>query len=328
MNKLILALVVLTLSACGGGGGGGSAGGDSAAAFKDSFGSDVHSSGYSVGDAGMDGSAGDGAPIPNAKVTITDAAGKTVSATTDQNGIYHAKINKLVPPFLVQVLNPKTNQIRYSLGTATPVANGFIVVNLSSITSKIVSDVAVASSLSDASQIDVPFLSRNTAATLAAAIGSATTALRNQLSAVIIAAGLSPSSFDPISWPFIPNHKGYDFVLDYVSLTSPTQIAINSTFVGTAQCPFVGTYSGTISGGDSGTFTVTVDGSCLLTATGQTIGSGAFTGSGTVTPNGATALSVGGTSTGAVFTGTVANHIFSGTWSNSAAALSGSFSGS
>lgn len=327
MKKLFLVCVCAALTGCGGGSGSGVAGG-TGPYFADSYGVNYHSGGFSAGDSGMDGGAGDGAPIVGGLVTITDSAGHSVSATTDSNGIYHAKINDFVPPFLVQVLKPNAGGVRYSLGTDAPVVNGFIVVNLSSITSKIVSDVAVAAGLSDASQIDVQFLGNNSPASLSTSIDIATTALQNQLYAVIVAAGLSPASFDPIGFAFIPNHTGYDFVLDNVSLSTPTQLDIVPTFAGTPDCPFIGTYTGTLAGGDAGTFTAVVDPSCTVALLGTTTAAGSFSGTAFLSNNSLSLTASGQTTTGAQFTGTLVNQTLSGTWANSAAGLRGTFSAS
>jgi hypothetical protein len=323
MKKLFCASLILLLSACGGGGGTGTG-----TEFTDSYGTDYHSSGYGFGDSGMDGSAGDGAPIVGGAVTITDSTGQTVTATTDQNGLYHAKVNGLVPPFLVQVVNPATNVVRYSLGTASPVANRFIVVNVSSITSKIASDIAVAAGLLDASKIDVSFLSSNTAAGLSSSISGAIATLQTQLGAVIIAAGLSPSTFDPMTFAFIPNHTGYDFVLDNVSLTTATQLDIVPAFLGTEACPFTGTFTGNTAGADTGTFSLTVDAACYLALQVTTSAGDLLIGSVQIS-NTTGLLAVTASSTqgnSATFNGSLLNHTISGTWAN--AGVGGTFSGS
>ena len=79
--KIIATLwAALVLVSCGGGGGGtANSGVDNIAPIVDSFGNTLQESSFGNGDSfaqGADGTAGDGAPIANAPVTMTDSAGK------------------------------------------------------------------------------------------------------------------------------------------------------------------------------------------------------------------------------------------------------------
>lgn len=89
---------------------------------------------------------------------------------------------------------------------------------------------------------------------------------------------------------------------------------------------FAGDYTGTFSGDDSGSFNATIlpDGS--ITGTGTSGSVGVFTVSGQLSTNGTITFALGGTSTSANFTGSIAkNRTLSGTWINSS--TTGSFSG-
>ena len=94
---------------------------------------------------------------------------------------------------------------------------------------------------------------------------------------------------------------------------------------------FAGTYEGTFTGDDTGTFTVVVDTTGNITGTGTSTTFGFFDISGTVDSSGNLELVAGGTSLGAIFSGTISpDGIVSGTWETTILFLfaSGTFSGS
>lgn len=91
-----------------------------------------------------------------------------------------------------------------------------------------------------------------------------------------------------------------------------------------------GYYEGTFSGDDSGTWSMTVDAIGNITGDGISVSGDAFTLAGSVSSSGdANAdAAVGGTSTGAKYSGTLTRDgSFSGTWLNTTFAEAGSFSG-
>jgi hypothetical protein len=98
------ALAGAALLGCGGGGGGGTTTTTTptTTTIVDSFGVAVEN-GFGAGDSGGDGSAGDGAAIPNRPVLLTDSTGKTATATTDLQGYYRVKLTGFTPPFVVKV---------------------------------------------------------------------------------------------------------------------------------------------------------------------------------------------------------------------------------
>jgi hypothetical protein len=95
---------------------------------------------------------------------------------------------------------------------------------------------------------------------------------------------------------------------------------------------YSGSYSGTIAGGDSGTFSIIVDPSGLNNScSGTSANVGPFTCTFSLVPTGTdgtnAVMTLGNTTTGTTFTGTINYYtgVVSGTWSNSASA--GTFSG-
>jgi hypothetical protein len=213
---LAAAAVVLMAAGCGGGGGGETAtpapGGTT---ITDSFGQPVAAGdgGIGDGDSGADGTAGEGAPIVGGTILITDATGKTVTATTNAQGYYRAKVTGFTAPFVARVTTA-SGKVFHSLTTKGVVRNGFITLNLSGLTEKIAFDVAKAGGQSRASQLTPAIVANNQIA-----IGNAIQALRTQLSAQITAAGVDVNNFDPIGVPFKADHTGYDKILDTVSVS-------------------------------------------------------------------------------------------------------------
>lgn len=236
-NRLLSALIVsgMALISCGG---------DPApgpiAAFSgvDSFGSAVGADGFgggasaSSGDSGADGSAGEGRPLANATISLTDLAGRTVTARTDSIGYYRAKVTGFVAPIVASAtLGSKTY---YSLTTTSPRANGFITINITGLTDMIASAVAVAAGRAGASDITPGIISANPAA-----VTTAIAAQRQALSTELVAKGLDPATFDPLALPFRPDQRGtgYDGVLDTTLVTRTGSGATQITPVGQVPAP-------------------------------------------------------------------------------------------
>ena len=210
----VLALVISTfvLFGCGGGGGDTAPAPSAAAPILDSFGS-VVSVGFGEGDSGGDGTAGDGAAIPNRPVLLTDASGKTATATTSLQGYYRLNLSGFTPPFVVKVTKAD-GSTRTSLSTAALKRNGFITINITGLTEKIASDVAIAGGKKGAADLTPAIVSAN-----AGAIQTAINKLKTDLAAQISAAGVDAATFDPIAVPFRTDSTGYDKILDSVKVT-------------------------------------------------------------------------------------------------------------
>jgi len=195
--------------------------------MQDSFGGD---GGAADGGASGDGSAGDGAPIVGGLVKVVDTTGKQATATTDSVGYYRVKLTGMVPPLVISVTRTD-GVVRRSISTQALRTNAYIFMAVTGLTDKIASDVARAAGFPGAASL--------TPAMVAAqpqAVTAAVNALRNDatISAALVAAGLTPSTFDPLYTPFRPNGTGYDKVLDNLVITTDST---GATIVKSVDCP-------------------------------------------------------------------------------------------
>lgn len=200
----------------------------------DSLGNQVQEADFGGGDsgaAGADGSAGDGAPIPNAGVTLVDAKGQTLGTTTNAQGYYRLNIKGLTPPFVVSV-NRADGTKWYSPSVSPVLRRGFVTINLTGLTDKVAQDVVVAAKVgTNASQL--------TPATLASsltALSDAKAKLLTQLQSQIVAAGLDPARFDPVTTPYkAVTTDSYDKLLESVkpSKDPATGVTVIPSIVGT-----------------------------------------------------------------------------------------------
>ncbi len=227
----IASISLVLLAACGGGGGGSSNGGNTPIgvfagldSFGNGLGSDGGSAGLGGGDAGADGTGGEGKPFPFAAVTLTDAAGKSVTAKTNAAGYYQAKITGFAAPLVASAT--AGSKTYYSFTTIAPKADGFITINITGLTDKLASDVAAAAGKTSSSAITPAIIAANPKA-----VEAAYTSLRAVLSAQLSANSLNVATFDPVTLPFLTNGKGYDAVLDTTLVTKTgtgtTQITPN-----------------------------------------------------------------------------------------------------
>jgi hypothetical protein len=213
----LLAAALLAAS-CGGGGGGGTTPAPTVVATTDSFGNDVGTDplagfgidggsggGFGAGDSGGDGTGGEGPPLVNATVLITDSAGKTATALTNADGYYRVKITGMKEPLVVRMVGQ--NGKVYTSMRADPIKTGFNTVNVTSFTDKIASNLALAAKKKSAAEllpVDVN----------AAAISTEQAALKAALLPALKDAGAD--SFDFISTPFKADGTKIDKVLDLV----------------------------------------------------------------------------------------------------------------
>jgi hypothetical protein len=233
-SSLFVTLLSVMLVACGGGGGGSSTTGTpTLQPMVDMF-SNTMSSNFdngAINASGANGIAAFGLPIPNAPVTIIDNANHTVSTTTDVNGLYHARIDGFVPPLIAAVTKADATKW-YSISMATPVVRGFVNINLTGLTDKIASDVAISLGKSSSWDLTPALIAGKTAA-----LTQATSKLVTDLSVQISAVGLDPAKFDPVSALLVTNHTGYDKLLDNLVITnssrSPTSVVIPHSLGGT-----------------------------------------------------------------------------------------------
>ena len=199
------------LSACGGGGGdvtstlGAAPGG----LMVDSFGRAVPEADFGFGNvaaSGVDGTASEEVALANATVKIIDNAGHSVLAKTDAQGYYRARVDGFIPPLIANVAR-SDGQLRFSVSITPPKVRGFTPVNITSLTDKLVSDLAVTAGYNSPAQ-----LSAATVATLtanASVLPAAKAKLNTQFAALLADAGLSASTFDPVSLAFQPVTSAY-----------------------------------------------------------------------------------------------------------------------
>lgn len=211
------------LSACGGGGGGETSAPTPAptpkvtlAAMIDSFGRIVPESDFGGDDGGAsggDGTAGDGAGIPNASVRIVDAVGRSIAGVTNADGYFRLRIDGFTPPFVASVTRAN-GQVLYSPSVTPVKVRGFVTINITGLTDKLASDVAIAAGRTGASQLTPSILAANTTTLQAAKVS-----LNTQLAAILQDAGLNAATFDPVTLAFKPDLTGHDKVLESVVVT-------------------------------------------------------------------------------------------------------------
>ncbi len=259
-KQIALVTALLILQACGGGGGGTDTAADATAHLYDSFGRDVLSGGgggFDRSDSGADGSGGDGAPIAFADVVITGLTGTPVPTKTDAQGYYRAKVTGLTAPLLVTLTKPDGSGKRYSLSMAALQPGKFVTINISGLTTQIASDVAVALGKTGAADLTPELLNSNPAL-VTATIDASLAGQKTLLATVMGAAGVSTSTYNPISTPFVTDHTGYDYLLDNTVVTVPPTGATTTTPLA-AFNPIVGAWS--LTGSSLGVvFTFSADG--------------------------------------------------------------------
>ena len=196
----------------------------------DSLGNPVDESfgGGDAGAVGADGTAGDGAPIANAPVTITDANGKTVSTTTDALGYYRVSLKCMTAPFIAKVTRADGN-VWYSASTTSPIQRGFVTMNLTGLTDKTVGYVADAAKLDGRADIVTPAILASNASSFVAAKDK----IAIGLSSLLTTTGLNSATFDPVVTPYkaILDDK-YDKLLEQLILNKNPERG-NTVVVGT-----------------------------------------------------------------------------------------------
>ena len=243
LNVCLSLTLAALLAGCGGGsGGGGTAGGGGDGGpvplplMFDSLGRQVAEADFGAGDAaaaGADGTAFDAGPMASAQVTLTDAAGNTRTASTDASGYYRMSIKGLTPPFVVKVKRGDGTEW-FSASTAPVKARGFLTINISGATDKVLSYVADGA----ASTVTPATLAANPAALV-----SAKAKLNTGLAAPLTNAGIDPTGYDPVSTP-LAAANGTDKHAIFLSglltyQTSPGRTALMATVAGDASAALV-----------------------------------------------------------------------------------------
>ncbi len=175
---------------------------------------DTSGGGGDSGDGGVGGAAGDGAPMARARVTLTDANGRTASGLTDGNGRFLLRFPTALfkPPYILRVIDGG-GAIRTAAITDAVPGNMTVWANVNSLTDKVVSDalnpaVNGTDKAFDGSRIDTAKVAK-AKSDMVAAVKSA-----------LAAAGITNTSrLDPVRSRFAYDGTGVDAILDSVSHT-------------------------------------------------------------------------------------------------------------
>ena len=225
----VLVSTTLTLSACGGGGGGG----DVPASVNPPVTVPITNTPTTPTDntpttpvvvdkpAEIVGTAAIGAALQNGKITITDRTGVSVCSndpiTTTVSGAYSCQLTaNALPPFAIVAIDPDglVNPM-ISVVATKPGINQTATANVTPLTTAIAAQLDpnkdAFTLLKDPSllaNVDVPTLN------------AIKTNVVAQLAQVLVDAGINPTTFDPITTPFIGGSStGVDKMLDQVRVT-------------------------------------------------------------------------------------------------------------
>lgn len=186
------AMIVAFLSACGGGGGSGS--------------NAVTSSVQTIS-----GIAATGAPLANASITIKDAAGATITTTTDSSGNYSVPAAGLRAPLVVIASGTSSGTGVNLVTVISNVAAGqSVTANVTPITNAIAGIVVGKDpATADPTSSDGTSITNN--------LSAAKTQITNSLMPLLTAASVGSS--DMLSTSFSADHTGMDKVLDNLAIS-------------------------------------------------------------------------------------------------------------
>jgi hypothetical protein len=183
-----------------------------------------------AGDAGADGTAADGAAIANMDIRFEDITGRKITTRTDANGYYRINLRGMKAPLVVSVLrdgNPWKSMLVEDIVRA-PANRRFYTINLTGLTDVVASQVAKKEGLSGADALTPAVVSRQKGE-----VNGVVAGLNNGIAAQITAAGMSTSTFNPLSTAFVPDRTGYDKVLEttiIVRTPSGETVLVNTAF--------------------------------------------------------------------------------------------------
>lgn len=195
----IAAAIGAALTACGGGGGSGSN-------------ASTTSQPTAAAASSMTGTVAIGTALTGATVTVTDAHGKTVSATSGTNGAYSVSLTGLSAPLLITAADPSgLSGTLYSVVASANTPNGApVTANVTPLTTAVAALMTESGNPAD--------LTGNASAITPSGVTAAETTLDAAI-APILSANSVPASFDPIGSAFTPNQAGADAVIDSVAVT-------------------------------------------------------------------------------------------------------------
>lgn len=182
---------------------------------------------FTSADAGLDGTAGEGGPINNGTVIITDASAtpQTLRVKTNAKGYYFAKVTGFTAPLVVKIVS-QSGKVYYSLHDSPITAGSINTVNITPLTDKVASLVMGSASVAtitpgDITPAKVASAKAAVKAMFANALGavgfaSGKTSFEAKLTALFATGAGTAISFDPITTPFVANGTGYDKLLDQI----------------------------------------------------------------------------------------------------------------
>ena len=191
-----VACVFLQLGGCGGGSSG-----------------STSSSTSAVTPTSIGGTVARGSAVAGATVTLTDATGTQVTATTDTKGTYTVPVKGMTAPFLIVATDPgglsaplASVLVQLPNGTAPAVAN------VTTLTTAIAAMLTTSGNPADLSSTTA------LAALSAPSVQIATITLDTILAKILAQNGIPAAGFDPVGTAFAPDHAGADAVIDTVQL--------------------------------------------------------------------------------------------------------------
>lgn len=153
-----------------------------------------------------------GTALVGANITVTDATGKTTTATSDTNGAYSASISGFTAPLLITAADPSgASTTLYSVVASMDTTGGApVIANATPLTTAVSALLTQSGNPSD--------LANTPSSITASALSTAETTLDQAIAPILSANGVS-TSFDPIGTTFSPNQTGADAVIDSVTVT-------------------------------------------------------------------------------------------------------------
>jgi glucoamylase len=181
----------------------------------------------------MTGTVAVGTALTNATITVVDANGKTVSATSGSNGAYSVSLSGLTAPFIITAMDPSgTSTTLYSVVASANTTNGApVTANVTPLTTAIAALMTASGNPAD--------LSISSSTITASAVSTAEATLDAAIAPILSANGVA-ASFDPIGAAFTPNQTGADAVIDSIAVnpsTSGTGLQITSLANSSAPIP-------------------------------------------------------------------------------------------
>ncbi len=153
-----------------------------------------------------------GAGIANAAVTVTDANGRAVNATSAADGSYTANVTGMTAPALVLATDPSGYNGPLLAPAASLPSSGSATVNITTLTT------ALAALLTGNGNPYTITPSSYTALITQSALNKAVSVLNQALSAILAANSQSAASFNPVTSKLVANNSGTDAVISAVNL--------------------------------------------------------------------------------------------------------------